>query len=70
MTVAFELNGQPFTALTTSVPVQPAISQVICQTQEEVDDYWEKLYGGDETAQQCSWLRMTAFPGKLSPTFC
>lgn len=61
MTVAFELNGQLFTALNGGPAFQfnEAISfQVICQTQEEVDDYWEKLSaGGDETAQQCGWLK-------------
>lgn len=61
MTVAFELDGQPFTALNGG-PVfkfNEAISfQVICETQEEVDDYWEKLSaGGDEKAQQCGWLK-------------
>lgn len=61
LTVAFELNGQPFTALNggPAFKFNEAISfQVICQTQEEVDDYWEKLSaGGDETAQQCGWLK-------------
>ncbi len=61
MTVAFELNGQPFTALNggPAFKFNEAISfQVICQTQEEVNDYWEKLStGGDETAQQCGWLK-------------
>ncbi|HCF28859.1 MAG TPA: hypothetical protein DEV81_17035 [Cyanobacteria bacterium UBA11049] len=61
MTVAFELNGQPFTALNggPAFKFNEAISfQVICQTQEEVNDYWEKLsIGGDETAQQCGWLK-------------
>ena len=32
--------------------------QVNCETQQEVDDYWEKLSeGGDEKAQQCGWLK-------------
>ena len=32
--------------------------QVNCDTQEEVDYYWEKLSeGGDEKAQQCWWLK-------------
>ena len=32
--------------------------QVNCETQEEVDYYWEKLsQGGDEKAQQCGWLK-------------
>ena len=61
MTVAFELNGQPFTALNggPAFKFNEAISfQVICQTQEEVNDYWEKLsIDGDETAQQCGWLK-------------
>ena len=61
MTVAFELDGQPFTALNGG-PVfkfNEAISfQVICETQEEIDYYWEKLgAGGDEKAQQCGWLK-------------
>ena len=36
-----------------------AVSFVVnCQTQEEVDHYWEKLSaGGDEKAQQCGWLK-------------
>ena len=61
MTVAFELDGQTFTALNGG-PVfkfNEAISfQVHCETQEEVDYYWEKLSaGGDEKAQQCGWLK-------------
>ena len=61
MTVAFELDGQAFTALNGG-PVfrfNEAISfQVHCDTQEEVDYYWERLSeGGDETAQQCGWLK-------------
>ena len=61
MTVAFELNGQTFTALNGG-PVfkfNEAISfQVNCETQEEVDYYWEKLAeGGDKKAQQCGWLK-------------
>jgi predicted 3-demethylubiquinone-9 3-methyltransferase (glyoxalase superfamily) len=61
MTVAFELDGQAFTALNGG-PIfrfNEAISfQVVCETQEEVDYYWEKLsQGGDEKAQQCGWLK-------------
>lgn len=61
MTVAFELEGQAFTALNGG-PIfkfNEAISlQVHCETQEEVDYYWEKLSaGGDQTAQQCGWLK-------------
>ncbi|WP_416674393.1 VOC family protein [Egbenema bharatensis] len=61
MTVSFELNGQPFTALNggPTFKFNEAISfQIFCDTQEEVDDYWQKLSaGGDETAQQCGWLK-------------
>ena len=61
MVVAFELDGQPFTALNGG-PVfkfNEAISfQVNCATQEEIDYYWEKLSaGGDPKAQQCGWLK-------------
>jgi predicted 3-demethylubiquinone-9 3-methyltransferase (glyoxalase superfamily) len=60
MTVAFQLDGQDFTALNGG-PVfnfTPAVSLVVnCQTEEEVDHYWNKLSdGGDERAQQCGWL--------------
>ena len=61
MTVAFELDGQPFTALNAG-PVfkfNEAVSfQVSCSNQEEVDYYWDKLSkGGDPKAQQCGWLK-------------
>ena len=61
MAVAFELDGQPFTALNggPEFKFNEAISfQVGCKTQEEVNYYWEKLSaGGDERAQQCGWLK-------------
>src|SRR5262245_56137027 len=61
MTVAFELQGQPFTALNGGplFRFNEAVSlQVFCQTQKEVDYYWEKLSaGGDDKAQQCGWLK-------------
>lgn len=61
MTVAFELDGQPFTALNGGPVFQfnEAVSfQVNCDTQEEVDYYWQKLSeDGDENAQQCGWLK-------------
>ena len=61
MTVEFELDGQRFTALNGG-PVftfNEAVSlQVNCETQEELDEYWEKLSaGGDPKAQQCGWLK-------------
>ena len=61
MTVAFELEGQAFTALNGGplFKFNEAISfQVSCETQAEVDHYWEKLSeGGDVNAQQCGWLK-------------
>jgi predicted 3-demethylubiquinone-9 3-methyltransferase (glyoxalase superfamily) len=61
MVVAFELEGQAFTALNGGpmFKFNEAVSlQVACETQEEVDYYWEKLSaGGDEAAQQCGWLK-------------
>lgn len=61
MTVAFELDGQAFTALNggPAFRFNEAISfQVSCKNQAEVDYYWEKLgAGGDEKAQQCGWLK-------------
>jgi predicted 3-demethylubiquinone-9 3-methyltransferase (glyoxalase superfamily) len=61
MTVEFEINGQTFTALNGGplFKFNEAMSlQVYCETQEEVDHYWEKLSeGGDEKAQQCGWLK-------------
>jgi len=61
MTVEFEVNGQPFTALNGGphFKFNEAISfQIMCGTQEEVDHYWNKLsQGGDPSAQQCGWLK-------------
>jgi predicted 3-demethylubiquinone-9 3-methyltransferase (glyoxalase superfamily) len=61
MTIAFELEGQPFTALNGGpmFKFSQAISFVIkCQTQDEIDHYWDKLSeGGDAKARQCGWLK-------------
>ena len=61
MVVLFELDGQEFTALNGG-PVfkfNEAISfGVNCETQDDIDYYWEKLSaGGDPKAQQCGWLK-------------
>jgi predicted 3-demethylubiquinone-9 3-methyltransferase (glyoxalase superfamily) len=61
MTVELEIEGQKFVALNGG-PIfkfNEAISfQVHCETQKEVDYYWEKLSeGGNEEAQQCGWLK-------------
>jgi len=61
MTVAFEIEGAPFTALNGGPHFRftEAISlQVMCETQDEIDRLWTKLSaGGDEKAQQCGWLK-------------
>jgi predicted 3-demethylubiquinone-9 3-methyltransferase (glyoxalase superfamily) len=61
LTVAFELNGQPFAALNggPQFKFNEALSlQVPCDTQEEIDYYWDKLgNGGDPAAQMCGWLK-------------
>ncbi len=61
MTVSFELDGQPITALNggPAFTFTEAISlQVYCDSQEEIDYYWEKLSeSGDPRAQQCGWLK-------------
>ena len=61
MTIAFQLDGQEFVALNGG-PIfkfTEAISFVVnCESQDEVDHYWEKLSGGgDPKAQQCGWLK-------------
>jgi len=59
MTVAFELEGQEFTALNGGPHFKftEAISFVVhCKTQEEVDHFWEKLSAGGQEVQ-CGWLK-------------
>ena len=61
LVVEFTLAGQRFTALNggPQYSFTPAISFVVdCDTQEEVDRYWELLSeGGPPEAQQCGWLQ-------------
>ena len=61
MIVAFELDGQAFTALNGGPMftfIEAISFQVSCETQAEVDYYWGKLSeGGDRNAQQCGWLK-------------
>ena len=59
MTVKFLLGGQEFVALNGGPPFKPneAISFVVnCETQEEIDEFWEKLSEGGETGE-CGWLK-------------
>ena len=61
LTAVFQLNGQEFMALDGGPEYKftEAISFFVqCESQEEVDHYWDKLSeGGDEKAQQCGWLK-------------
>lgn len=61
LTAVFELEGQTFMALDGGPFFKPsgAVSLYVeCETQAEVDHYWENLTaGGDPTAQQCGWLK-------------
>ncbi|WP_210490147.1 VOC family protein [Rufibacter aurantiacus] len=59
MTGTFILNGQEFMALNGGPTYEftPAISLFVnCDTQEEVDEFWEKLSEGGST-QRCGWLK-------------
>ncbi len=59
MTVNFELDGQEFVALNggPQFPFTEAVSFVVnCQTQEEIDYYWQKLSAGGKEVQ-CGWLK-------------
>lgn len=59
MTVSFQLEGQEFTALNGGPQFKftEAISFVVnCETQQEVDYFWEKLSAGGETSR-CGWLQ-------------
>ena len=59
MTVSFLLEGEEFTALNGGPEFKftEALSLVVhCETQEEVDYYWEKLLEGG-TPVQCGWLK-------------
>ncbi len=59
MTVEFQLQGQSFVALNGGPIFQftEAVSFVVnCETQNEVDHYWEKLTAGGAEVQ-CGWLK-------------
>jgi len=59
MFITFHLNGQPFIALNGGINYNftPAISfHVACESQEEIDELWEKLSEGGEL-EQCGWLK-------------
>lgn len=60
LVVEFTLAGHRFTALDggPEYAFTPAVSFVVdCETQEEVDHYWDRLGdGGDPATRQCGWL--------------
>ena len=61
MVAEFQIEGQTFTALNGGplFKFNESISFVVhCESQEEVDHYWNRLSeGGDPKAQQCGWLK-------------
>jgi predicted 3-demethylubiquinone-9 3-methyltransferase (glyoxalase superfamily) len=60
MTVVFELEGQRFIALNGGPHFKftEAISLVVdCETQAELDGYWEKLTADGGQEVQCGWLK-------------
>lgn len=59
LTIDFELDGQPYTALNGGPHFQfsPAISFVVrCTAQKEVDHYWKQLSAVPEQ-ERCGWLQ-------------
>ncbi len=59
LTIAFELDGQKFTALNggPDFKFNAAVSLVVrCDSQQEVDYYWSRLTAGGQEVQ-CGWLR-------------
>jgi predicted 3-demethylubiquinone-9 3-methyltransferase (glyoxalase superfamily) len=59
MTVDFELDGEEFVALNGGPQFKftEAISfSINCETQEEIDYYWERLTSGGGEEVQCGWL--------------
>jgi len=72
MTVDFELDGRPFFALNGGplFKFTEAISLVVnCETQQEIDRYWDKLGAGGQV-QQCGWLKdKYGLSWQVVPTF-
>ncbi len=60
MVVTFELNGSKYMGLNggPQFKFNEAISLVVyCDTQEEIDHYWEKLIAGGGNESMCGWLK-------------
>jgi len=59
LTIKFQLEGQDFLALNggPTFTFSEAISFIVnCETQKEIDEFWNKLSAGG-TTQQCGWLK-------------
>ena len=79
ITVEFTLEGQRFIALNggSQFSFTEAVSfHVACETQQEVDYYWQRLLDGGGTPQSCGWLKdryglsWQVVPGMLGRIFC
>ena len=60
MTIAFELKGEQFVALNggPGFPFSNAVSLVVnCDSQEEIDHFWEKLAADGGEHLECGWLK-------------
>jgi len=72
MTVGFELMGQEFVALNggSNYTFNQAISfEIMCETQEEVDRYWEQLTADGGEEGPCGWLQdKFGVPWQVVPT--
>jgi predicted 3-demethylubiquinone-9 3-methyltransferase (glyoxalase superfamily) len=73
LTVEFELDGTPFTALNggPQFTFNEAISFVVwCDDQAEIDHYWEKLTAGGGEEGPCGWLKdRYGVSWQVNPTF-
>jgi len=72
MVVNFQLEGQQFTALNGGplFKFSEAFSFVVnCETQKEIDEYWNKLTSGGGKESQCGWLKdKFGFSWQIVPT--
>jgi len=60
LTIEFEIGGQKFTALNggPQFKFNESVSFVVnCETQNEVDYFWEKLTAGGGQESECGWLK-------------
>jgi predicted 3-demethylubiquinone-9 3-methyltransferase (glyoxalase superfamily) len=59
MTVEFTLDGRPFTALNGGPQfsfTQAFSIAVVCDTQQQVDEYWDKFVAAGGTPVACGWI--------------